>query len=251
MILILTYHKVVPGSESHSDFYPVPAEKFARQLELLLRSNLRPLTPGGLLNYESDHQRPSFILTFDDGTEDHRQVVLPLLQKHDCQGIFFVPTAKINRLGYLNRQDVSDLSRAGQAIGLHGHEHRRLDRFTEEDLRVQFEISQNIIGELTGARPVLFAPPGGYTNRKVRELALEAGVRAIRTMRWGYNRTPNLIALQCIPINRYTDEKQLSRILKFEKNNHLYSAKQAARKILPARLYHFLRDSFSRRLGRS
>ena len=29
MILILTYHKVVPGSESHSDFYTVTAEKLA------------------------------------------------------------------------------------------------------------------------------------------------------------------------------------------------------------------------------
>ena len=144
-----------------------------------------------------------------------------------------------------------ELSHAGHAIGLHGHEHQRLDRLSEEDIRVQFEISQNIIAELTGARPALFAPPGGYSDRRVRELALEAGVRATRTMRWGYNRQPNLSALECIPVNRYLGESEFGRILKFERKNYLYAAKQVAKKIVPLRFYEALRDFLFRRLRRS
>jgi peptidoglycan/xylan/chitin deacetylase (PgdA/CDA1 family) len=250
VILILTYHKVIRSSNSESDFYTITAEKFTRQLELLAKSNLRPLAPEALLTPQPD-STPCYALTFDDGTEDHQQIVLPLLQKHNCRGIFFVPTAKISCPGYLSPEGVRQLSRAGQSIGLHSHEHRRMDRFTEEDLRVQFELSQNTLGELTGVRPVLFAPPGGYINSCVRRLAAEAGVRVIRTMRWGYNRKPNLTDLECIPINRYIDEKEFGRILKFERKNGLYSAKQVARTILPARVYAALRDSFSSRLERS
>ena len=246
MILFLTYHKVVRNSEGEKEFYTTSADQFERELDLLAASSLQPITPEALVEGRGSRvegsTRHSYILSFDDGTEDHREVVLPLLQHRKVRAIFFVPTAKLNRPGYLNDDAVRELSQAGHAIGLHGHEHRRLDDLTEEEIRVQFELSQNIIGELTGARPVWFAPPGGYSDSPVRALAQEAGVRASRTMRWGYNRTPNLAALECIPVNRYTTEKEFGRILKFQRSNSLYSAKELVKKVVPARLYECLRD---------
>ena len=246
MILFLTYHKVVRSSESEKEFYTTTAEEFERELESLARSDLQPLAPQELLNHKPGLP-PAYILSFDDGTEDHQKVVLPLLQGRKRKAIFFVPTAKLNRPGYLQPEAVRELSQAGHAVGLHGHEHRRLDRLTEEEIRVQFELSQNIIGELTGARPVFFAPPGGYSDGRVRELAREAGVQATRTMRWGYNRKPNFTALECIPLNRYLGENQFGQILKFQRKNYLYSAKELGKKLMPLRFYECLRDFLFRR----
>src|SRR2546430_12138899 len=54
-----------------------------------------------------------------------------------------------------------------------GHEHRRLDEFGEEDIRVQMEVSRALIGDITGTPPIIFAPPGGYMNRRVQAIAME------------------------------------------------------------------------------
>ena len=167
MILILTYHKVLGRPETKPDFYSIKADGLERQLGLLAESGFRPLQPEELLSYKPE-TKPAYLLSFDDGTRDHYEVVLPLLARYKSRGIFFVPTAKLDREGYLSSEAVQEMSRLGQAIGLHSHEHRRLDNLNEEDIRVQMQISQQTLEKLTGARPTLFAPPGGFINSRVR-----------------------------------------------------------------------------------
>src|SRR5208282_5965625 len=162
------------------------------------------------------------LLSFDDGTLDHFEVVLPILEQHHLRAVFFVPTAKLNCPGYLTSSQAEELSRAGHTLGLHGHEHLRLDRLTEEDVRVQMEISRRILGELSGSKAVMFAPVGGYLDRRVRAGALECGVQVIRTMRWGYNRRCDLTELECIPVNRFFTEAQFDRVLRFRNQSLAY-----------------------------
>ena len=171
---------------------------------------------------------------------------MPLLGKYQLRAIFFVPTSKLNQPGRLTSQMVKEIHKAGHTVGLHSHEHRRLDRLVEEDIRVQIELSQSIIGDLTGALPIIFAPPGGYIDHRVHDVALETGVRVIRTMRWGYNRHPNLTGLECIPLNRHSTEIEFRRILEFRSLALAYAAKQIARKLVPEKFYEPLRSSLAR-----
>ncbi len=187
-----------------------------------------------------------FLLSFDDGTVDHYEVVVPLLKAAGWSGIFFVPTAKLNRPGRLTNEMVREMAKAGHTIGLHGHEHRRLDEFGEEDIRVQMEFSSKVLEDLTGAPAVVFAPPGGFMDRRVQAVALETGARAIRTMRWGYNRRLDLAALECIPLNRHSTEAEFRRMLEFRSPALAYAAKEIARKLIPAGLYGSLRETVSR-----
>jgi peptidoglycan/xylan/chitin deacetylase (PgdA/CDA1 family) len=180
---------------------------------------------------------------------DHYDLVRPLLEKVGLKGIFFVPTAKLNRSGYVTSNMVRDMAKAGHTIGLHGHEHRRLDEFGEEDIRVQMEASRAMLEELTGTPPVIFAPPGGYMSRQVQFVALESGVQAIRTMRWGYNRQLDPAALECIPLNRNATEAGFRRVLEFRSQAFAYAAKQIARKVVPKSLYGPLREMASRLRG--
>jgi peptidoglycan/xylan/chitin deacetylase (PgdA/CDA1 family) len=175
---------------------------------------------------------------------DHYEVVPSLLAKHGCSATFFVPTAKLNRPGYLSNAQATELSRAGHTLGLHSHEHRRLDTMMEEDIRAQMEISRKILGELTGAPPVVFAPPGGYMDRRVQQVAVESGVRLIRTMRWGYNRKPDPLAIQCVPLSQAVNEKKFGQALKFKhQSSMLYMFKELVKKLLPGRAYETLRGS--------
>ena len=72
------------------------------------------------------------------------------------------------------------------------------------------------------------------------------GVRAIRTMHWGYNERPDLTALECIPLNRHSTELEFRRVLEFRSQALAYAAKQMARKLVPKSLYGPFRELASR-----
>src|SRR6266481_2681222 len=240
MILFLTYHKVVRQAEVKPEFYTIRAERLERQLELLARSGFQPISPKELAQPGAKPER-SYVLSFDDGTQDHYDFVLPVLARYNQQAIFFVPTSKLDRSGYLQTRTLKKMSEAGHVIGSHSHEHRRLDGMVEEDIRVQLQLSQNIIRQITGERPTLFAPPGGYITSKVRAIAVEAGMLVIRTMKWGYNPKPNLVSLDCIPVNRHLAEMEFRRILEFRNIAMMYRGKQIAKKLMPSKLYETVR----------
>jgi peptidoglycan/xylan/chitin deacetylase (PgdA/CDA1 family) len=243
MILCLTYHKIVssPAEEGdRPDFYSVTATTLAQQIERTLSAGFQPL--------ELDRTPPAmspadrrFILTFDDGTADHFEIVPDVLRRFDLKGVFFVPTAKLNRPGYLTDDQVRALAGSGHVIGCHSHEHKRLDTLSETEIHHQLRTSCGKLAELTGHPPVLFAPPGGFTNRNLNAAALGQGLRVIRTMKWGFNRTPDFTALETVPINRHTNAGQFERILQGKQPRLLYFGKQAAKALVPAKTYERLR----------
>ncbi len=243
MILCLTYHKILEasGSAGDVDFYSVTRDNLVSQIQATLAAGFTPfdLTQTKPRIASGDRQ---FILTFDDGTADHYEIVFPVLQELGLPGIFFVPTAKLNRPGYLTDAQVREMAQAGQTIGLHGHEHRRLDRTTDDEMRNQFQRSRDSLTRLTGEPPLFFAPPGGFMSEHVREVALGFGVRVIRTMQWGFNHPPDLTALETVPVNRHTKAPQFQRILQGKQPQILYFGKQAAKALVPARAYEKLRN---------
>ena len=241
MILVLTYHKVLRDPGPKPEFYTISGEQLEQQLERLARSGIRPLSPEDFPAYQP-RREPSYALSFDDGTKDHHEVVLPLLMRFQVKAVFFVPTARLNRAGYLTSEQAREMSQAGHTLGLHGHEHRRLDRLQEEDIRVQMEVSRGALTELAGSPPIFFAPVGGYIDRRVGRIALEAGARVIRTMRWGYNRRLNLSAVECVPVNRFFTDAEFERVLRFRNQSLVYAFKQVTKKVLPGRVYGRLRE---------
>ena len=241
MILFLTYHTMARKPDGNRrQFYTITAQQFEWQLNTLAEMGFVPLSPDELLQPTRRADR-GFVLSFDDGTLDHYEVALPILSRHKCSAIFFVPTAKVGRAGYVTESQMRELSQAGQKIGFHGHEHQRMDVLCEEDIRVQFEISSQLIQNATGTEPLFFAPPGGYFNQRLRSIALESGVRAIRTMHWGYNRHMDLSALQCIPLNRYVSHRQFRQIAAFRNRVLLYTSKQIIKRFVPLAAYESLR----------
>jgi peptidoglycan/xylan/chitin deacetylase (PgdA/CDA1 family) len=242
MIPVFTYHKVSAGDAGGGpEFYTVSRGQLARQLDALKFAGRRCVGAEALLEGR-EVTGENFILSFDDATQDHYDIVFPLLQKRGLHAVFFVPTAKLNQPRRLTDAQVRELACAGQTIGLHSHEHERLDVLDDDELREQFRMSRDIISNLIGGQPWIFAPPGGFLNEHVREVALGFGARAIRTMRWGYNQTLDLTALETIPINRYTDDRKFSRILTSRETPFMYSGKEAVKALIPARAYERLRS---------
>ena len=94
MILCFTYHKVRPGEAGGGpEFYTVCAGPLIRQIKTLAARGHPCLALEDLLRTAAA-PNSGYLLSFDDGTSDHYELVFPLLQQHGLRAIFFIPTSK-------------------------------------------------------------------------------------------------------------------------------------------------------------
>lgn len=239
-MLILTYHEVRESpAGSEPGFYAISPAQLGRQLEILRAQGFGFLK---LEELENAAPESKCVLTFDDATSDHFETVFPILEKYNGRASFFVPTAKLNKPGHLTNEQVREMAAAGHEIGSHSHEHQRMDKLTEAEVRRQISRSQEVLADILGKRPVSFVPPGGFINERIQKVARELGVKVLRTMRWGYNQKMDLMALETVPINRYTDENKFHKLLEPRRAAALYAGKEILKRMIPLRNYERLRS---------
>jgi peptidoglycan/xylan/chitin deacetylase (PgdA/CDA1 family) len=240
-VFILTYHRLPAQTPRDPNFYDVSPADFSAHLDALRARGLVPLDP-----HEVPGGKPGYLLTFDDGTRDHFEVVLPALRARGERGIFFIPTAKIGAEGRLTLGEVRALADEGHVVGCHSHEHIRLDQLRADAVREQLTTALAQLREITGRETHWFAPPGGFSNETVRQVATELGLRTIRTMRWGRNETMRLDRLECIPLSRSLTTKRVGAILDgrgLAWLKALYLGKQMIKALVPMRAYEAARSA--------
>lgn len=113
--LVLTYHRILPfniryRSFSHQAIMVDPAN-FDMHLHTI--KEYFELTDTSALAYGVDKRKhgsdPQCLITFDDGWRDNYDYAYPILKKHDCSAIIFVPLNYVSteqtfwqeRMGYL------------------------------------------------------------------------------------------------------------------------------------------------------
>jgi peptidoglycan/xylan/chitin deacetylase (PgdA/CDA1 family) len=242
MLVFLVYHKVQDRGDR--DIYTVSSTSFLAQLSLVQQTGLPILDPR-VLSGSREHHQSGVVFTFDDGTTDHFQVVRPLLKEFDIQALFYISTAKLNGDKYLTAEQVRLLTENGHTIGSHSHSHTRLDVMPWQQVRQELEVSAIALQNIIGQRPVHFAPPGGFYNRSVQEIAQQVGYSYCRTMDWGYNRLFEPMRIEVVPITgtlgtsflRYALRGRLGKTLKFT-----YHLKNSLRGVLPISSYCKLRE---------
>jgi peptidoglycan/xylan/chitin deacetylase (PgdA/CDA1 family) len=168
---ILNYHSV----GAPRDEFTVSEAAFAAQLDLLAAQGYRTI----LL---ADIARGSFgphdvVLTFDDGFDDARTVVLPALQKRGMRGTFFVVTSFVGRPGFLDWPSVEALRDAGMEIGSHTVDHLRLTPLAPGEVRFELLRSKRILERHLGNEVLSLAYPFNSVSPEVMGLAAEAGYR--------------------------------------------------------------------------
>jgi peptidoglycan/xylan/chitin deacetylase (PgdA/CDA1 family) len=93
--LIVMYHYVRPDEErSPAGIRPLRVSQFEAQLDWL-QQRYHIVGPTRFLDWVSGRApdgQPPCLLTFDDGTRDHAEVVTPILVRRGLQGLFFVLT---------------------------------------------------------------------------------------------------------------------------------------------------------------
>ncbi len=89
--LVVMYHYIWPDTEEvPGGIRPLMASEFIEQIEFL-QSQYDIVGANAFLDrLEESSDRPPCLLTFDDGTRDHAELVTPLLSARDLTGVFFI-----------------------------------------------------------------------------------------------------------------------------------------------------------------
>ena len=121
-------------------------------------------------------------VTFDDGHRSNYELALPVLQRHDLRGHFFITAGWIGqRAGYMDWRELRGLHAAGQAIGAHGWTHTLLTHCTPAQLGHELLDARLCLEDGLGHAVTTMSLPGGRSNRRVLEACWAAGYTEVFT----------------------------------------------------------------------
>jgi len=115
-------------------------------------------------------------LTFDDGPfPSSTPVLLQLLKKYNYKATFFVVGNKAKKHPRL----ITDIVADGHTIGNHSWCHDSLLMLrSRKNLRQDIEKTQKILAE-SGVRPLVFRPPAGITNPRLKSVLFKEKLMAV------------------------------------------------------------------------
>lgn len=197
-ITILIYHRVGAGSGGQMDLAPAA---FDEQLAWL-RSTQRVLTLDQALDELGAVRRAGegatapglpggtpgtgVVITFDDGTADWVDHVLPALERHGVPATFYVTTGFVDG-SVVVPGDGTPISWAGLkelatsqlvTIGSHTHTHALMDRLSVTEIAGELDRSIDLLGEQVGVRAEHFCYPKALMGSPAAEVAIKARFRS-------------------------------------------------------------------------
>ncbi len=216
---VLLYHHVTRSQ--YAQQYSIPLDRLREHLIFLKNhgyttvlshdyiaylEGLKPLTPQPVM------------LTFDDWTPDHFEVVRPTLNEFGFQGVFFIPTGQAQ--SEEERSRLRQLVREGHEAASHSVNHYFLTQTpcdkawkccqsfrpcSDQEILYELKESKRELEKILGAEVISFAWPGNFFNRRSTKMAVATGYRAlyaverqvvedgVLTNRVGATRSPHLI----------------------------------------------------------
>ena len=170
-VTVLIYHRVGGGSDSEVD---LDVGAFRSQLEHLRANHTvidldtaAVLLAGAATDDGSAAPNRAVVITFDDGTDDFCDVVVPVLVEYDIAATLYASTHFIES-GEAFPWGAPPASWAGLrdavstglvTIGSHTHTHALLDRAEPAEIGTELDRSIELIGEHIGVAPAHFAYP--------------------------------------------------------------------------------------------
>lgn len=191
-VTVLAYHSLSAIDDPVLAPYGVPLAQFRRQIDLLLRTRHRFVSPDEVLAVLAGRgrvPRRAVLLTFDDCYADLRSAV-PLLRRRGIPALAFAVSSlvgSVNRwdagegrpeLPLLDRTELAALPSQGIEVGAHSRTHPRLPFVGDEALLAEVRGSLDEIGSMGLPRPRFFAYPYGESDARVAEAIRAAGVAA-------------------------------------------------------------------------
>lgn len=114
-----------------------------------------------------DSSKPMVALTYDDGPSSKTDKILDILEKNHARATFFQIGNQVGSYQETEKRIVS----LNCELANHTWEHKWLSSLSEEGINAQIDHTNDTIEDITGVRPKLMRPPGGFYNDTVSDEA--------------------------------------------------------------------------------
>jgi peptidoglycan/xylan/chitin deacetylase (PgdA/CDA1 family) len=185
VVPVLCYHDVrdwLPRDNPRGrQILVLPPDRFRNQLDTLAEAGFTTIGPDAYAAHVATGaalpDRP-VLLSFDDSRGNQATAVLPELEQRAMTGTFFVMTIVLDDPGWLSRDDLRRMADAGMTVAAHTYDHKRVDRYGEQDWAVQLEQPREELERVVGRPVEHFAYPGGNWHPPALERLTAAGYRS-------------------------------------------------------------------------
>ena len=113
-----------------------------------------------------------YTISFDDGYESVKPAIL-YASNLGFQTIIYIITNKINKRGFLSKNDILDLYNKGTKIGSHSHTHCDLTKLDSLKLKNELKKSKYILCKILNQSITEISLPYGEYNKKVINYSLK------------------------------------------------------------------------------
>ena len=218
-VITLNYHSI----GNFNNRYAVSVEHFTRQVESLLHQGYSNISLAEFKSWRNGNVKlpgRAFMLTFDDGHMSDYENVYPLLKKMRLKGVFFLKTEAIGSDGYLNINQIKEMSDSGLCeFGSHSMTHRNFISMNNKDMERELVGSRKSIQAITGQDVYAFAYPNGMWDEGAKRALLENGYLYAFTIMPGINElSTNSLELRRIIIKRNTSLEEFIAWVAREEN---------------------------------
>ena len=200
-MVALIYHRVGRPVPIETD---LPAGLFEQQIAFLSEQTTIVSLDQGLRALDApeplgpDNVKPLVTITFDDGTADFAEVVLPVVVRHRVPVTLYLATAFVeDKKPFphdgepISWEALRDAHSTGLvAVGCHTHSHALLDRLPAREVDDELDRSIGLIGERLGVTAEHFAYPKAvlgsqWAQEAVRSRFRSAALAGTRPNRFG------------------------------------------------------------------
>ena len=239
-IRVLLYHGLAtPGdgsTQGRGGKYWIAASRFREHIARTAKGGhrIRLLREAWDGPGAADDQLP-VVITFDDGWASDFAVAFPLLLQAGARAEFFLNTATVGTVGFLSWPQIAEMHRLGMSFQSHSHDHAHLLRLSTPLLKQQLRDSKRIIEDRLGAGVDFLSAPFGLLSRRIVDVALAEGYRAVCTS-WAWPARPGKRVIHRIPLCRDTTPSDFGRLLAGKPGWYLRQLSWSGLKYGPRRL---------------
>ena len=176
-ILMYHYIRTVTDPKDTLGFnLSITPTNFEEQLKWLSEHHYHTMPLNDFCQGKTLEDNP-IILTFDDGYDDAYSAALPLLQKYNFTGTFFIVSGFVNQPRYVTSEQLKAMGDAGMELGAHTIKH--IDLATASLARQEQEIN--------GSKQIslVFAYPAGRYSADTIGLVKKYGFSCAVTTHYG------------------------------------------------------------------
>jgi polysaccharide deacetylase family sporulation protein PdaB len=140
----------------------------------------------GEIVWEVPTKDKKIALTFDDGPyPETTDKILDLLKKYNAKATFFVLGNKVEQYPETIKREIAE----GHEVANHTFNHVYFQRsISQATIKEEIIRTENALEALTGKKPLLFRPPGGYYNENLIQVAKALGYT---TIMWSWHQDTN------------------------------------------------------------